>query len=87
MANYRTNTLSLLGSAAFFAIARTVGEGVNRAIDRLGRERHLRRDIAALNAVDDHLLADMGLSRAEIGPAVRGRNPPGTDPREYRRSG
>jgi uncharacterized protein YjiS (DUF1127 family) len=46
--------------------------GMNRVFARVLRWRRRRRDARLLMEFDDHLLQDIGLSRGEIGRAVRG---------------
>jgi len=44
---------------------------VSQFIYRFRLELQIRRDLAILSAVDDRLLADMGLTRRQLGCAVR----------------
>jgi uncharacterized protein YjiS (DUF1127 family) len=44
---------------------------MNRVFARVLRWRRRRRDARRLMEFDDHLLQDIGLSRGEIGRAVR----------------
>jgi uncharacterized protein YjiS (DUF1127 family) len=37
----------------------------------IAQELRIRRDMRQLRAMDDHMLKDIGLTRAEIGSAVR----------------
>jgi uncharacterized protein YjiS (DUF1127 family) len=49
---------------------------VSRCIAWIRHQRQIRRDIEALKTLDDHLLADIGLSRSQIGDiAYIGRLP------------
>ncbi|TPE48986.1 DUF1127 domain-containing protein [Amaricoccus solimangrovi] len=43
-------------------------------LGRLAREARFRRDIARLEALDDHLLRDIGVARPGIRRAVRGQD-------------
>lgn len=47
-----------------------------RFVAWLERQRRIRRDTAALMAMDDHLLTDVAVARAQIGRAVRHGRPP-----------
>jgi uncharacterized protein YjiS (DUF1127 family) len=42
-----------------------------RAARAIAQELRIRRDTRELMAMSDHMLKDIGLTRAEIGPAVR----------------
>ena len=44
---------------------------VRRLAAAIGREVHLRHDLAILQSLDDAMLNDIGLSRGEIDGAVR----------------
>src|SRR5262249_55703395 len=46
-------------------------KSMKRAISRIGSEHQIRRDIGELTALDDRMLADMGLSRSNIEHVVR----------------
>jgi uncharacterized protein YjiS (DUF1127 family) len=48
-----------------------VMEPIKRAISRIGSERRIRRDIGELMALDDRMLADLGVSRSNIEYVVR----------------
>lgn len=49
---------------------------ITRRMARIGRERRIRRDIDGLRALNDRMLADIGLSRCDVEYAVRhGRLP------------
>jgi uncharacterized protein YjiS (DUF1127 family) len=49
----------------------TLQGAVEQVTARIGAINRLRRDAAELMALDDRMLADIGLSREEIEPAVR----------------
>jgi uncharacterized protein YjiS (DUF1127 family) len=58
------------------SIARNrLGGVVTRVVARIaaavGDELRIRRDLRQLRAMDDHMLKDVGLTRADIGTAVR----------------
>jgi uncharacterized protein YjiS (DUF1127 family) len=44
---------------------------VARVAAAVGDELRIRRDMRQLRAMDDHMLKDIGLTRADIGSAVR----------------
>lgn len=44
----------------------------HRLMDRVNKYRIRRKTIAALNSLDDHMLADIGITRGEITQAVDG---------------
>ena len=44
---------------------------VRRFAAAIGREVHLRHDLAILQSLDDAMLSDIGLSRGEIDDVVR----------------
>ncbi len=44
-----------------------------RVIDKIKRFTEARRAIRELSALDDHALADLGISRSHIAFAVNGR--------------
>jgi uncharacterized protein YjiS (DUF1127 family) len=46
-------------------------KSIKRGIARIGEEIRLRRDTDALLALDDRLLADIGVRRSELEYAVR----------------
>jgi uncharacterized protein YjiS (DUF1127 family) len=53
-----------------------VMKSIKRAISRIGSEHRIRRDIGELMALDDRMLADLGVSRSNIEYVVRhGRQP------------
>jgi uncharacterized protein YjiS (DUF1127 family) len=55
----------------------TLSRAVRRRIAQLAERRRLRRDTHALLALDDRMLADVGLGRSDVEFAVRyGRLPP-----------
>lgn len=59
-------------------LGRADAQSTARAIlHRLARFWHIRRAIRELEALDDHLLRDIGLRRSEIVDAVQGRSPTG----------
>ncbi len=64
----RSERLSGAPLAARF-VRRTVV--VSQLIFRIRLELQIRRDLAILSALDDRLLADMGLTRRQLGCAVR----------------
>jgi uncharacterized protein YjiS (DUF1127 family) len=58
------------------AIARTGPAGfVTRVVTRIAaaiaEELRIRRDLQQLRAMDDHMLEDIGLTRVDVGSAVR----------------
>ena len=42
------------------------------AAEAIGRERRISRDFKYLRSLDDHVLQDIGISRADIEPFSRG---------------
>jgi uncharacterized protein YjiS (DUF1127 family) len=66
--------------AAFTApedAASALARGISRSIAWIRRRREMRRAIDALADLDDHLLADLGLSRDRIKKAARTGHLPG----------
>lgn len=57
------------GAESIYRVVRTLS-GISSEI---GRKRRLRRTIAALEALGDDRLADLGILRSEIETQVRGR--------------
>ncbi|WP_026869268.1 DUF1127 domain-containing protein [Inquilinus limosus] len=49
----------------------TAAKAAGRCVAWIRYRMRIRRDTEALMALDDHLLADMGLDRPEIGRALR----------------
>jgi len=73
----------LLGGAGrgIAAAGRLLLSPLLRAVRQMSRERRLRAAMRELHAMDDRLLADMGLRREDIDDAVRsGRNMPDIAP-------
>jgi uncharacterized protein YjiS (DUF1127 family) len=56
-----------------------VANTISRCVAWVRHQQSIRRDIATLMALDDHLLADMGLSSNTIRQAVRNGLPLGSD--------
>jgi uncharacterized protein YjiS (DUF1127 family) len=52
-------------------LAVVVTRVVARIAAAVGDELRIRRDLRQLRAMDDHMLKDIGLTRAEIGSALR----------------
>ncbi|HSA82119.1 MAG TPA: DUF1127 domain-containing protein [Geminicoccaceae bacterium] len=59
----------LLSRAAQFA--QTCAHSAARAARAIARRHRMRRDLRQLMSMSEHRLKDIGLSRAEIGNAVR----------------
>ena len=52
-------------------LARVVTEVMARLAAAISHELRIRRDIRQLMAMDEHMLRDIGLTRADIGRAAR----------------
>ena len=48
---------------------------VRQAVARIKRQRRVRRDVSRLLELDDRLLADIGISRAELLHSIGYRSP------------
>lgn len=49
---------------------------LKRLLGRIGAEWRLRRSLETLRSFDDHMLADIGLTRGSVEYAVRYGRPP-----------
>lgn len=58
-------------SAAWRAVWRALASGSRRLASRIARARRRRRNQVGLSTLSDHMLRDIGLSRADIGRASR----------------
>jgi uncharacterized protein YjiS (DUF1127 family) len=58
-------------SIARTGLAGVVARIVARTVTALAEELRIRRDMRQLRAMDDHMLEDIGLTRADVGSAVR----------------
>ncbi len=65
------------GAPKVDSLLQAITRAVARCVARLEHEARIRRDLATLQSVDDHLLADIGLTRGRLERAIRdGEIPP-----------
>ena len=69
----RTSRASWSAEPASWAV---LAEAIRRPFAWIERQRRLRRDINLLMSLDDHALADIGLTRGEVFYAARYGRPP-----------
>ena len=62
----RTTDRDAVGASVADSLATTLGDGLVRVFDGLFAWQQRAADRRALRAMDDHLLRDIGLSRADI---------------------
>jgi uncharacterized protein YjiS (DUF1127 family) len=60
-----------LRTPAPYGLSAWLGDVAERAARAIALELRIRRDMRHLMAMDDRMLKDIGLTRAEIGGAVR----------------
>jgi uncharacterized protein YjiS (DUF1127 family) len=61
----------LLSSPSHSGLLRRYREGLARAVRHVSEEWIVKRAIAELQGLDDHMLQDIGLTRSEIESCVR----------------